>query len=534
MHSHLANWPLHRVAVAALLLLGSFLRLAALEQYPLGVHQDELSNIYDGHALAETGADRFGSRYPLVVRAFGENDYRPALYPWLAAIPQSVVGFSVAAGRLPAALLGIASLWLVYLFARRTGGERFAVFTLLFAVLSPWHLQYSRVAHEGAILPAFFAILFLYLWHRSASSGFTTPSSWLLGFCIGLSTSAYQATRLTAVLFAIAVGIEIVRTVPKPVSRLIAFGAWAAAGALPQLVVMVSDPAHFFARARTLTNTMDGPLGFAGGLIRNYALNLEPRYLFLPRIVEDLTVARLLPIELIFFTAGIGALLLRRQLLGRWRVHVLLALVICLLPAALTEGNPNTLRSSGLATLTPLVSAAGVLLIGQLAARTNLPPRMYYAAALISVVATSLVVTYRYTRSHYFRSVTFQPELVRLGTVLRTYEPRFDRIDVERYGGELHLYLAAFGGITPREFQAGPKDYYSVGMDIFRSVGKYHIVQEPDMKARIEQILRENARTLVVTPRREPGLHVIDSVGTGGERFYLMVPKDSISAGVEP
>src|SRR6185503_4137701 len=100
-----------------LLVVGAWLRFVSLDQYPLGVHQDELSNIYDGYSIAETGADRFGTRHPAVLRAFGEDDFRPAMYAWLAAAPIKVLGFSVTAGRIPAAILGTASLIFLYLFA---------------------------------------------------------------------------------------------------------------------------------------------------------------------------------------------------------------------------------------------------------------------------------------------------------------------------------------------------------------------------------------------------------------------------------
>ena len=61
------------VFVAILLLVGFWLRLDALDQYPLGVHQDELSNIYDGYSIPETGNDRLGDKYPLQVRGFGDG-----------------------------------------------------------------------------------------------------------------------------------------------------------------------------------------------------------------------------------------------------------------------------------------------------------------------------------------------------------------------------------------------------------------------------------------------------------------------------
>ena len=99
--------------LAGILVLGALLRLLYLEQYPLAVNQDELSNIYDGYAIAETGADRWGQKYPLILRGFGSMDYRPPLYAWLSAIPIKLFGASVYSGRLVSAVLGIASLVLL-------------------------------------------------------------------------------------------------------------------------------------------------------------------------------------------------------------------------------------------------------------------------------------------------------------------------------------------------------------------------------------------------------------------------------------
>ena len=65
-------------ALAGLVLLAAVLRLMALERAPLPIYQDELSNIYDATCLAETGADRWGTRHPVLLRAFGDLDYRPA------------------------------------------------------------------------------------------------------------------------------------------------------------------------------------------------------------------------------------------------------------------------------------------------------------------------------------------------------------------------------------------------------------------------------------------------------------------------
>src|SRR4029079_1602532 len=196
------------IAVAVLLALGAWLRFYALDQYPLGVHHDELSTMYDGWSLVETGADRFGAPHPIVERNYGENDYRPAMMSWLDAASIKFFGFNIKAGRLPAAVLGTLSLILIYLFAETAAGCTFAILALLLAVLSPLHIQYSRIAHEGAMLPAFFVILILWLWQRAAVHKFPVIGSAVLGLVVGLSANAYQATKLTAFLFAVVIGVH--------------------------------------------------------------------------------------------------------------------------------------------------------------------------------------------------------------------------------------------------------------------------------------------------------------------------------------
>jgi 4-amino-4-deoxy-L-arabinose transferase-like glycosyltransferase len=354
------NWK--RAALIVLLLVGAWLRFYALDRYPLGVHWDELSNIYDGYSIAETGADRFGSAHPAIVRAFGENDYRPAMYAWLAAASISEFGFSVKAGRIPAAVLGTASLVLLYLFASSLAGSEFGLLALLLGVLSPLHIQFSRVAHEGAILPGFFVILILYLWQQASLRKYSLPIVALLGLAIGLSANAYQATKLTAVLFCIGAGISIIRQRRPRVPALLILGACALIGAAPQILVLLADPTHFFSRARVLAIRTDSPLGYPVLIAHNYWLNLAPFYLFVPRKYEALTVARLLPPEFIFFYAGlIGMATLPTRLpsWGKWQLYF--ALVVALLPAAVSLQSPHPLRTSGMTVLTPLFSAAGIV-----------------------------------------------------------------------------------------------------------------------------------------------------------------------------
>jgi 4-amino-4-deoxy-L-arabinose transferase-like glycosyltransferase len=512
----------HRAMLIALLTLGALLRFSALDRAPLGVHQDELSNIYDGWSIAVTGADRYGDMHPGVVRAFGERDYRPALYPWLAALTQKFTGFSITAGRLPAAILGTLSLLLIYMFGRELKDNGYAILALFLAVLSPLHIQLSRVAHEGGILPGFFLILALFLWQRIARNGFPVSMSAILGLVIGLSANSYQSTKLTAVLLAIVVAIDIARHGTSRVKAIGALGAMAAIGALPQLLFLLDEPARFFGRARVLSVPADNPVQYVSAVLHNFWLNLEPVYLFVPRTLRGLTVARLLPTEAPFFYAGLATLpLLAVRPGSRGRAYLYIALFVAILPAALTTDNPATMRASAMAVLTPLFSAAGIVFIGGLVKNEVLRRRYYYPLTIGVLLLTSAAMVYRYARSEVYRELSFQKIGVDLGEAVGRHQANYDAVIVEKSVSQSYLYIAAFTPITPQEFHRVPKRLYSVGMDTYTRLGKYHFVTTSVMDSTVAMLRNRGGKYLFVSPRRMSGLAVVDSVFFRNQKLYF-------------
>lgn len=460
----------------------------------------------------------------VIPQSFGRSasDYRPALYAWLAAIPQRFTGFSVAAGRLPAAVLGIASLILIYAFARDMAGYRYALLALLLAALSPLHIQLSRVAHEGGILPPFFLVVALYLWQRSARKDFPMGTVALLGLAIGFSANSYQSTRVTGPLLVIAVAIDIMRHANLKLRPLLLLGAGALLGALPQLLFLINETDRFMGRARALTVSTGGPLTYAGYFLHNYWLNLEPYYLFVPRVLRGLTVARLLPVEAPFFYAGLAALaFLAVRNRSRGRLYLYVAMVIAILPAALTTGNPSTMRASGLAVLTPLYSAAGIVLIGRLVRNAWLWQRIYYPAVVGAVVFAFAAMTYRYARSPYFQELSFQKIDVEMGRALGRHQGRYDAIVVEKSMPIPYIYIAAFAPIPPREFHRAPKALNSVGMDHFMRLGKYYFVRQSAMPATVDALGSRAGRFLFVSPRSIAGLTPLDSVSFGTQKLIF-------------
>lgn len=510
--------------VAVLLALGLWLRVYALDRYPLGVHQDELSNIYDGYSILETGRDRFGDKYPLLVRAFGDNDFRPSTYAWMASVPIGLFGFSVTSGRLPSAIFGFASLIVLYGFARRMGGPMFGVAALLLGVLSPLHIQYSRLAHEGAMLPAAFLILSLFLWQRAAIARFPLMATMLAGLAVGLSAIPYQSSRLTAPLLALVFIVDIFRNALPRWRAVAGFASAALIGTLPQLLAMITDPFHFFARARILLTPGGESAGPVWSLVKNFGLNLGPTYLFVPREIADLTVARLLPAEIVFFYLGLIVLaVMQINSVSRARWMVYAAFVITLLPAVLTEDNPNTMRASAFAVLSPLFSAAGIVwLYARIGARRSLR-RFYYPVVGTALTASAALLIFRYSQSVMFREAHFQNFLVLLNTRVGRYQKDYSPVFMELYGSHPYLYVAAFAGMRPAEFQLVGKVSWNNGMDHVTRLGKFHLLSRERMASARDSAIAAGTNPLFVSMVPLAGLNAIDSVTFQEEKAWLMV-----------
>src|SRR5271170_7064405 len=82
-----------------ILVLGLALRLWQLGAVPPSPDWDEVALGYDAYSIMHTGRDEFGAFLPSVLRSF--DDYKPALYAYLAIPTVAVFGLTTFAVRLP-------------------------------------------------------------------------------------------------------------------------------------------------------------------------------------------------------------------------------------------------------------------------------------------------------------------------------------------------------------------------------------------------------------------------------------------------
>lgn len=445
----------HRQWFWVLMVLGMALRLWQLDRYPLPMNQDELSNAYDGWSLAETGQDRHGQAWPAVLRAMGRTDYRPALYAWLSAATQRLTGPGIWQARIVSALLGICSLWLLYDWVRKAWDESLALLVLALSAGSWWHIWYSRTAHEGAMLPAFFVVTALWGAGQALRSG-RGYGWWLVGLSCGLSANAYQASKLTGLLFCLCIGGWLLWAGHR--RWLAGLAVAALIGASPQIMVLLTQPEQFFARAQAVTGEYGGRLPLHVGW--RVLLNLDPRHLFGIH-PDNLSIARLNVAEAPFFYGGLLSSLWWRR--SNERAHLALLLVAgvaCLAPAVMSVANPHALRASGCCILAPVWIALGLREASQwLGAYFSAWHQSLCRVWWIVWLAGFLAVPWYYAQSPRFQEWDTQHLLFRTVRALPAHwSSPSQLVFVEHLSTDTYLYIAAFLPLRPADFQALPRE----------------------------------------------------------------------------
>lgn len=182
-----------------LILVGAAVRLLWLGEVPQGLNQDEASLGYDHWALLEHGIDRHGHRYPVHHVSWGSG--QNALYGYLSMPFIKLLGLNVLSIRLAQAILGVASLFVMYAVGARLVDRGFALCALFVLAISPWHVMMSRWGLESCLLPTVLLFAFALLLR-----GLRNPHWMIAAFpTLGLALYAYGPAYVFVPLFTLGV-----------------------------------------------------------------------------------------------------------------------------------------------------------------------------------------------------------------------------------------------------------------------------------------------------------------------------------------
>ena len=144
----------------SIFLLALFLRVFQLGKTPSGFHADEASFYINAVSIAKTAADEDGRSLPLSL--YSLIDPKPAVYSYLQVPFLQISSDYIFNSRIPAVILSIFSLLVLYLLVQKLANRQVAVLTTAVVALSPWHIMVTRGTQE-VIASFLFLVLSLYL-----------------------------------------------------------------------------------------------------------------------------------------------------------------------------------------------------------------------------------------------------------------------------------------------------------------------------------------------------------------------------------
>lgn len=161
------------ILLLGIILLAIALRFWNIGHVPPSPDWDEAALGYNAYSILQTGKDEYGQQFPIILRSF--DDYKPALYTYFVIPSIILFDLTISAVRYPSAIFGVLTIIGVFFLTReilsiekRLKEAYIISLSLLVAFLlaiSPWHIQFSRIAFEANLGVAFnvFAVLFFLL-----------------------------------------------------------------------------------------------------------------------------------------------------------------------------------------------------------------------------------------------------------------------------------------------------------------------------------------------------------------------------------
>lgn len=240
------------ILLFSIILLAGILRFWGLGSVPPSPDWDEAALGYSAYSILETGRDEYGEFLPVVLRSF--DDYKPALYAYLIIPFIPIFDLSTFTVRFPSALLGTLTVGFTFLLVRelfimrnsenknslKTENWKLEIpmLTALMLAISPWHVQFSRIAFEtntGLAFNILAAYLFLLGLRKPVAFYFSA-------FVATLPIYAYQSDKVfTPLLFLLLIGIYFKQFINLPKKQIVAFFVVGIISILPMLISITSN-----------------------------------------------------------------------------------------------------------------------------------------------------------------------------------------------------------------------------------------------------------------------------------------------------
>ncbi|MDO8638547.1 MAG: glycosyltransferase family 39 protein [Candidatus Daviesbacteria bacterium] len=461
-----------KILLILIIMLAAAVRVVALDKFPNGFTGDEAQQGYSAYSILKTGQDEWGQFLPLNPRGFG--DFKPPFYTYLTIPAVAIFDLNITAVRLPAALIGILTVLIVYFLTKELlSREDTALWAAFLLSISPWHIQLSRTAFEGGVGILTFSLgLLFFLKSKEKKYLILTIILW------GLTFYTYHSFRVLIVLFVL--GLFFLCRLSK--KQIVYLGLGLFIFLIPLLInfgnisARASDVGIFSNEQITGYFKYKGTSPLSPGIdkifdnkflfIKN---NFQENYLSYFSSTFFFTGARpdntylnfpgfglLYVVEIIFWLFAIKEIffkkLINKEIIIWW-------FLIAPVGAALATGGLNANRAPTFLPLTAIISAIGIVsLVDFLRNKfANLPWVRILTAILLVYFIFFLYFYFIKLSQHPINNVRFGYETI-FEKVL-SVKTQYSQIVISSRLTEPQIFVAFYGKIDPQFFQTSSTDW---------------------------------------------------------------------------
>lgn len=471
-----------------ILVIAALLRVLFLGTIPNGFFCDEASNAYDSYSMLKTLRDQHGEFLPLFSRAL--DDYRETLYAFVTIPFIQLFGLNEFAARFPAALTGVLTVLVLYFLVKECFDRQTALIAALLLAISPWHIQFSRIAFRAILIPLLLCLGLLFF-----VKSFRQPKYLpLSGLLFGLSLYTYSAARAFVPLFLLGLVIIFWRHLWKHRTQTLIALVLFLLIFIPLFTFWISPQGMARATGEAATGISFAP----GTVIQNYLSYFSPKFLFvsgdpIPRH-SPAKIGGLYYFEIVTVLVGVVSLLTQNR---KERAILFLWLLLYPIPAALTAPEHALRAIAGVPIFTIFSAYGASKLINLFKARR----RLLAIATAMLLVASLAILGKRYFID-YPLYTTNAWEYGMREAITFAEESAYECVVISnniylKKCGSLHVFVPFYTQYPPAEYQRSPispvtrKQLFLGEADY--SIGRYSIVsvaEQNNLSSRCLYILK--------------------------------------------
>lgn len=454
------------VLLFCIVVLASVLRLWQLGEVPPSPDWDEVALGYNAYSIMQTGKDEYGKFLPIILRSF--DDYKPALYVYLVIPAVKLFGLTVFAVRFPSVVVGILTVIATYFVVKELmsfsnkyrNKDLLPLLSAFFLAISPWHIQFSRIAFEantGLALNIFSALFFLKGLRNKTFLFFSI-------LCMSLSLYVYQSEKgFVPFLFLSLVSIFRAELFSLPRKYLLAVCLLGVVVATPLVYVTLSDKANLTRAKGVSVFTEETPVvhkyaqriiedkenndffglivdnrrvAYAKAVLANYLAHYDAYWLFLS---GDLNrhhapeMGLLYLFELPFLLIGIYHLLFG-NFDKKIKLFIFSWFLIAPIPASISTGVPHAVRTLNFLPIFQIFTSIGLLhvyfFIKQKITLQVAKLGAYFLIFLFFTFNFLYFLNQYFVQQNYFFSQAWQYGYKEAVDIVREKENKYDKIIV--------------------------------------------------------------------------------------------------------